>query len=1552
MTATDTSSNLPTTSTPDSHETSNTSYKGSEIRADTVNHDAESNDSFYWHSGRSSDGEDDDSHQAFKISHRASHRNSTVDRRSDYDSTGTARGHSFATTVTNARHSSKGSCESPISQQKDQPFESQFGRLPTRSSSLSPNPAVSYTASALGLGGPSDWEYFGDYEAEEVDDEDLYAQKPRAELPTDYQRIEAPTVPPPEPPHAKLPQRTLSMRSDKANKEPLESIDQQLQPMEPFEPNHADGTGPGSKWSPSTTTPTTPHGDSSRPITVSSEPMPAEDHRPDLDEVIRAWSKSPYVGRTSSVKSYANGGFRSSEANDNPGEASLASTPGEHVLGIHAFPKDAPPLPKLPDLIDLETMTCSQMESEEKQESNIDPTKQQLLGSSAENDVKGGVDHHETKVAEASSPPPALQLSSDPPPTLLNHPASTIQEQSPLSHSVRDTRPLFIESDTVHPIIERLDGEPALHPISQVMEKPPLAKDAARIGAARNESPLSEFARKRQMFETSIELKSSSSTTIPRKPLRTLKQSPSEHSLSGDRKMIATITSEHSLANRSQPTSSGGSLQSIGNESKFVSRVSSKDALQRPSQENLATRSYDKTGGSAPTSAPMEPSTKLSKSQQEVSKVVTLADTTKILEKTQTMNLHVPQLPSPKHSEDVSIPAEQSNKLLKPSEGVSTVVTPPDNLKSLEEIRTKDSQPARLASLKQSTDSLKQIQVSVAPLTDPSSASVDEGIDDLANSAVPTAGSNRNEDALVVEMENSHDDVPPAVATNKASEESHQAVVASDLSSNTEDAADPYADLDPWGRASLNRFAAMLREEARVESNKDKLNIFNVFTARETRLRVVLYGTEEDLLVSSKSIKSPKPAFQRVTSQKIHHLAKASSVKIFGSKMGIQKRQGATKELPPLPPDRDSIVGPPTSKYLPIEAEGNQSRASDESALLMEVPRYSPGGRPIVQQPTLISAEDLQLPDNLLLEDTNCKAKEGLYSTEPISVPGESTPKTRSEDATTTKPVAYARPRFNEGGELRNYLENRRSIYRPFATQTAESMENASNFGRDIELSVVPPPVPPLPLNPQISTSPSEDNTGLPEESSNPDKEPSLDLRRFDESDFDALIIVLPSPDVHYDTAERLIDLKAILDGIPDDFGFIHAGVVAWDNKVKSQREANERARHARQIESEQRIDALFDDHEIGYGDIAELEGDFKRSEVTQKAEEDRWEYETFVGDVFALVWARLTYEIDQLRPHYEKCSSLMHETVAGKDMFTSGDCLALAPTMSTFLGLHQKLEIRYQKAFEAILERDRRLKKVEMSPWHGLSNLEKLKRLDKQFEDTEKQAIIDYCQQRDERANRLMDVLDQNTLRGVGANQDYMEAIMKGVRRIAGGRAFASLPISGGMSQGIKLVERAQATVASLASSSEQIVQTFHVADMLLNNADYEVSVAKAKIARDMTTLTRLKEERAKEDQKLMRDLEHRLALIREDHRRTHDEIIKLMLFLGVHGGSEGAALAALGTQRRRPLEVMPHSDVTVGAEADPDHEGRMQRALEEAKRRNGNEMKTQTPQTTNAGC
>lgn len=717
-----------------------------------------------------------------------------------------------------------------------------------------------------------------------------------------------------------------------------------------------------------------------------------------------------------------------------------------------------------------------------------------------------------------------------------------------------------------------------------------------------------------------------------------------------------------------------------------------------------------------------------------------------------------------------------------------------------------------------------------------------------------------------------------------------------------------YGNLDAWGRASLNRYLSMLREEAEAKTDQEKLNIFMVFASRETRLRAVLYGFDNGTTV----IEDRNPR---------KHLAKA-----------LTKR--SQKALPALPP----VSQPPQLPILhraPEEPSCSQGdiNVSDHkqeqingvgTCLTSESPtdemQYSPGGRPIVSRGQHNEAKPQRLAADFTLREKVSKVFTQVagYTNSTLS-PSSSAPISVSSEVLNSQKPAYVPFKYENNAGPTEYALNHRSISRPYAALTS-SLNSKSPVAKIPDSEELKAAAAILDKHTQIKniSKASEDVTPFlksTEEKGQTGVAP--DLRRFVKADFDPLVAVLPFSETLPVDSLQLQELNLAIDAFPDDFSFIHQSVVAWDTIAKKEREVHESERHLRQGESERKIDALFDDNEIGYGDISELESEFKNSEAAKKADEDRGEYQTFVSSVFDVVWARLHHDISQITPLSTKCLQMVNDSLVGKDMFEGlPEKSVLAPTMGLLLALHQKLEIRHQKAFEAVLERDRRLKKTEISPWYTLGNVTKVKQLEKQFDSAEKKAIVEFCEQRRDRANKLMDVLETNTLRGVGANQDYMEAIMKSIRRIASGRAFASMP-SSEAGLGVEEVNKTKRIATILTSSSEQIVQICHVADMLLNAADYEISVANSKLANaGADTLVRLKEEKSKEDQKLMENLEHRLALIRDDSRKTHDEIVKLLLFLGVQTGHA----------------VSPSKDASL-APGVPRHEDQTQKALETAK-------------------
>jgi hypothetical protein len=81
-----------------------------------------------------------------------------------------------------------------------------------------------------------------------------------------------------------------------------------------------------------------------------------------------------------------------------------------------------------------------------------------------------------------------------------------------------------------------------------------------------------------------------------------------------------------------------------------------------------------------------------------------------------------------------------------------------------------------------------------------------------------------------------------------------------------------------------------------------------------------------------------------------------------------------------------------------------------------------------------------------------------------------------------------------------------------------------------------------------------------------------------------------------------LVALRRAMDAVADDFSFINRTVLMWDQGAKQAREAREAERQARAAETERRLEALFDDRDIGYVDVAQVEGDLRREEAMRRA--------------------------------------------------------------------------------------------------------------------------------------------------------------------------------------------------------------------------------------------------------------------------------------------------------------------------------------------------------------
>ncbi|EXJ53593.1 uncharacterized protein A1O5_13160 [Cladophialophora psammophila CBS 110553] len=391
----------------------------------------------------------------------------------------------------------------------------------------------------------------------------------------------------------------------------------------------------------------------------------------------------------------------------------------------------------------------------------------------------------------------------------------------------------------------------------------------------------------------------------------------------------------------------------------------------------------------------------------------------------------------------------------------------------------------------------------------------------------------------------------------------------------------------------------------------------------------------------------------------------------------------------------------------------------------------------------------------------------------------------------------------------------------------------------------------------------------------------------------------------------QLINSK--IDSIPDSFSFIHDTVVEWDRTNRLVRKEQEAERQARQEESEGHIDALFNDNEIGYADIGDLEAEFKLKEAERRYDEDQAELESFTSQVFVVVTERLQKEITELMTAYTMAIDLLDiESLAVSRCFKANDrraAVRMSEVMSYVLNLFNKIEIRYTKVAEAHVERERRRKHLELTVLYTNGDVQGVKKLEKEFAVAEKMAVLHEARGRDNRANKLMDSFDRVTVRGLGDNQVFTDEIfgrLQDVKQAIDSGAIQNEKEKLYEQDGARdILSLAQNALDTVMADSRRLLALSNEADVLLNDADYNVSVAEAQVAdADKPTYANLEKEKAKEDAKLVEEMNVRISSVTK-------------------GPQEGIAMIRELIDR-------------IGD--DPAHQERIKKALEAAKIRNAN--------------
>lgn len=693
-------------------------------------------------------------------------------------------------------------------------------------------------------------------------------------------------------------------------------------------------------------------------------------------------------------------------------------------------------------------------------------------------------------------------------------------------------------------------------------------------------------------------------------------------------------------------------------------------------------------------------------------------------------------------------------------------------------------------------------------------------------------------------------------------------------------ASDTAPGLDPWFRGSLERFRDALRAEAAAPTVPEKLKSFINFVNAESRLRGV------DLP--------------------------------FGP-AGEPKGFSQQPQTPPRDsnPERPKVKSPP-SDYVIVEPD-----------------QYSPGGRPIVHRAseagpkpssrggqrhgdtTAGAAVDTQRPSTEPAPLYKPYRRDGSTSRErPIQQDAQPTGKRPAIDTNQPayKPLVYHPvansatsptapwnqphpPPFNRAAASAPAVPTQGTV-RPQEEALLEDLPSARprNYSTDSEIK--DPAMLPQPLKPKAPglQPPAELDSGTPVVSEGP----TSPLERL-------AGLLQCQTSGQQQTSPRLEALLNAVAGLPTDYSWIAQLSQKWDHGASGTRDRRDKERRERLAAVEQRSNDLFDAGEIGYEDIGVLEEKAKEDEAEREAKEEKEEYESYAKEVFGEVWARLEQEMGKVVGLEDSAAELVNAAVAGRQAIVGqdgGGSVGVGEAIAVLLQVHSALEARYEKRAEAVRERDRKYKRTETKPLYAKGDIAGMKKLEKHFEVLEKRTDVKMKVEKVERAKVLWKKVESAVRNGMKKNEEFVDEILGAVEAVREDESAKERKEKESLS-------RAKDVLGKIAESSKVLMQHFEAIEMDLNDSEYEVSVASARLeGAGADVFENLKKEKAAEDRRLSEESNKRLADIEQDCKD------------GEHLINDALGLKA-------------HAPPAVSEEAEK--KARLEAALKEARRRNG---------------
>jgi hypothetical protein len=300
----------------------------------------------------------------------------------------------------------------------------------------------------------------------------------------------------------------------------------------------------------------------------------------------------------------------------------------------------------------------------------------------------------------------------------------------------------------------------------------------------------------------------------------------------------------------------------------------------------------------------------------------------------------------------------------------------------------------------------------------------------------------------------------------------------------------------------------------------------------------------------------------------------------------------------------------------------------------------------------------------------------------------------------------------------------------------------------------------------------------------------------------------------------------------------------------------------------EQRSNELFDAGEIGYEDIAVLEEKAQAEERDRDASEEKEEYERYAKEVFEVVFGRLQDEVGKVMQLEGEAMAIVEDFVTESRTVDVERHAHIVDAIGVLLAVHRALEQRHDKVAEAVRERDRSYKRMQTKPLYAKGDIAEMKKLEKHFELNERKTEVRIKLEKVERCKVVWTTVERAVTRSTKQNEEYVDEVLSDIEEVRDDKN--TIEKSEEMvNKRKKLLMDARDLLRGLSTNAAQLMLHFERVEMDLNDCEYEISVASAKLKGEgPEILQNLKKEKATEDVQLREESRKRLTHIEEDLR------------------------------------------------------------------------------------